>query len=127
MPENSSVGTDVLIIGAGAAGLTALAELRRAGLNVLCLEARGRIGGRVFTLQDDLSPVPIELGAEFIHGRSPEIWSVLHSARLAAYDCGEKAVRVEEGKIQHDPDAWETIHQVMDEMQKFAETHDDCS
>jgi monoamine oxidase len=62
---------DVLIIGAGVAGLAAAYELSRAGVNVIVLEARDRIGGRIYTLHDENSPLPIELGAEFIHGRSP--------------------------------------------------------
>jgi monoamine oxidase len=116
---------DVVVIGAGAAGLTAFKELHRAGLNVLCLEARARIGGRVFTVRDELSPIPIDLGAEFIHGRPPEIWDLLHFAGLAAYDCGEKAVRIEDGEVQHGRDVWQLISRVMDEMQRFAEKHGD--
>ena len=51
---------DVLIIGAGAAGLAAAQELSAAGRNVIVLEARGRIGGRINTHFDTW---PIELGA----------------------------------------------------------------
>ena len=73
---------DVVVIGAGAAGLSALRELTRAGLSVLCLEARDRIGGRIFTVHDPLSPIPIELGPEFVHGRPPEIWEIIRSAGI---------------------------------------------
>jgi len=54
---------DVIIIGAGAAGLAAALELGRSGLSVSILEARNRIGGRIFTVRDPALDVPIELGA----------------------------------------------------------------
>src|SRR6201996_8913975 len=96
-----SAGTfDVVIVGAGAAGLAALRDLDRAGCKVLCLEARDRIGGRVYTVCDPLSRIPVELGAEFIHGRSAEIWDMIHSHGLMAYDVAETAVRVKNGKAQ---------------------------
>lgn len=54
---------DVVVIGAGAAGLAAARALHEADLSVVVLEARERIGGRVFTHRDRQSPVPVELGA----------------------------------------------------------------
>ena len=73
---------DVIIIGAGMAGLAAARELGRAGLAVCILEARDRVGGRVFTVHDAACAVPIELGAEFIHGRAREIWDPLDKAKI---------------------------------------------
>jgi monoamine oxidase len=67
-----STSADVIVVGAGAAGLAAAAELGRAGLRVTLLEARDRIGGRIFT-QTDPSGNAIELGDEFIHGLPPEM------------------------------------------------------
>ncbi|MBI3866762.1 MAG: FAD-dependent oxidoreductase [Planctomycetia bacterium] len=58
---------DVVVIGAGAAGVFALRELVRSGLTAVGLEARNRIGGRIFTRRT-LARYPIELGAEFVHG-----------------------------------------------------------
>src|SRR5437879_4149312 len=68
---------DVVVIGAGVAGLAAARALSVAGLSVRLLEARDRVGGRIFTLNDAELGAPIELGAEFIHGRPPEIWDLL--------------------------------------------------
>jgi monoamine oxidase len=65
---------DVLILGAGVAGLSTAIELAREGLRVEIIEARDRIGGRVFTQHDPTLNHPIELGAEFVHGMPPEIW-----------------------------------------------------
>lgn len=73
---------DVIVIGAGAAGLSAAAELGRSGLSVTVLEARDRIGGRMFTKRDPVLQIPIELGAEFIHGLPPEIWQPLQSKNI---------------------------------------------
>jgi phytoene dehydrogenase-like protein len=90
---------DVLIVGAGAAGLAAARKLTRAGLSVTILEARDRLGGRIHTLTDPLSPVPIELGAEFVHGRAPEIWNAIDDGRFSALDTGDAHVRVEDGRV----------------------------
>lgn len=73
---------DVIVIGAGAAGLTAGAALGNAGLSVTILEARDRIGGRIFTLRDPRCNTPIEFGAEFIHGRPREIWELLRQHKV---------------------------------------------
>lgn len=62
------LGTDVVVVGAGAAGLAATRALRKKGLRVALLEARDRVGGRIETLRDRAWPCPIELGAEFVHG-----------------------------------------------------------
>jgi len=74
---------DVIVIGAGVSGLAAACELAGRGLAVSILEARERIGGRVFTQRDPKLDFPIELGAEFIHGRPPEIWQPLQKAKIA--------------------------------------------
>jgi monoamine oxidase len=75
---------DVLVLGAGAAGLGAAQELRRAGLKPLVIEGRNRIGGRIFTQREPGLPVAIELGAEFIHGRPREIFDIVNSEKLHA-------------------------------------------
>jgi monoamine oxidase len=66
--------TDVLVIGAGAAGLGAARALADAGRRVVVLEARNRIGGRVWT-DHTFGPVPVERGAEFIHGERAGTWA----------------------------------------------------
>jgi monoamine oxidase len=60
---------DILIIGAGASGLMAARELARKGFQVTILEARSRIGGRIFTFSESKFDDPVEGGAEFIHGK----------------------------------------------------------
>jgi len=62
---------DVVIIGAGVAGLTAARALAEAGRLVLLVEARDRVGGRVWTRHEIDTVAPVELGAEFIHAPAP--------------------------------------------------------
>lgn len=68
------------------AGLSAARALSDGGLNVIVLEARDRIGGRIFTRHIPSFPTPIELGAEFIHGEPREIWDVVEAAGLTAVE-----------------------------------------
>lgn len=71
------------MIGAGVAGLAAARVLARGGLAVAVLEARERVGGRVHTVG---GAIPIELGAEFIHGLPQETWELLREAALVTYE-----------------------------------------
>ena len=64
---------DVLVIGAGVAGLTAARVLAKRGYSVAILEAQDRIGGRVMSLKDGFLPWKFDIGAEFIHGGSSRI------------------------------------------------------
>jgi monoamine oxidase len=72
--------TDVLVIGGGVSGLTAARQLTSAGLHVTLLEARDRLGGRIWTHQTQ--DYPVELGAEFVHGRPDEILALAAEAAL---------------------------------------------
>jgi len=67
----------VIVVGAGVAGLTAASDLVRSELPVVVLEARDRIGGRVYTQRVSGCEASIELGAEFIHGKPPDVWNLL--------------------------------------------------
>ena len=72
----------VLVIGGGLAGLAAARQLANAGLHVTILEARDRVGGRVHTTRDPRFPVPVELGAEFVHGKPKEVWDIILQKNL---------------------------------------------
>lgn len=78
---------DVVVVGAGIAGLTAAHELARAGIrDVLILEAQDYIGGRIKTSVDWGDPV--ELGAEFVHGSRIATWEYINKIDLPTVTVG---------------------------------------
>ena len=89
----------MIVVGAGVAGLIAASELAEAGLSVIILEARERMGGRIYTLNDLEQQFPIELGAEFIHGRPPEILNVLQKNDISISEVDGDNFCVQNGKL----------------------------
>jgi monoamine oxidase len=108
-----------IVIGAGAAGLAAARDLSRAGHEVIVLEARDRIGGRVYTHRDPESPVPIELGAEFVHGKSPALWQIANAANLRLHEVSGRHWYFDNGKISKSHDFWKEIERLMDQMRSL--------
>ncbi|HEY7639363.1 MAG TPA: NAD(P)/FAD-dependent oxidoreductase [Steroidobacteraceae bacterium] len=91
---------DTLIVGAGAAGLVAAAELGKHPGTACVLEARDRLGGRIFTRREPGVSLPVELGAEFIHGHSPPTFSWLARSNAAVVDAGGRRWTLREGEPQ---------------------------
>jgi monoamine oxidase len=89
----------VIIIGAGAAGLAAAGALDRAGIRLILLEGRERIGGRIYTIHPLTCAVPVELGAEFMHGRPAEIWEYVAGHRLSIEEVKGERCYFEDGKL----------------------------
>ena len=100
---------DVLILGAGAAGLAAARDLSHAGLRVSVIEARPRVGGRILTLHDPRSPVPLELGAEFIHGEGAETLPLAQAAGLAVLELPGTHETATAGRFKPMGDFWELV------------------
>jgi monoamine oxidase len=102
----------VLVIGGGAAGLAAAQDLAHAGLEVTILEARDRLGGRMFTLPAGPKSPPIELGAEFIHGEEHATWDLIRAGRLRTVQLKDRHWRVSGGKLQWNRDLWDDLTKV---------------
>jgi monoamine oxidase len=85
---------DVLVVGSGAAGLNAARELLRADRGVVVLEARDRVGGRVF------SPGGLDVGPSWFWSNEPRIQKLIAVFGLEAFDqhlAGDALVQTAEG------------------------------
>lgn len=115
---------DVIVVGAGAAGLAAARRLEADGHAVLILEARDRIGGRVLTVRDPSLAVPIELGAEFLHGAPESLLALAREARAVVYEVTGIRWRVADGRITPLPDLWDRLARVMHRIRSELPEHD---
>ncbi len=96
---------DVVVIGAGAAGLAAARESAGRSLRAHVLEARERVGGRVWPVAFEDAAVPAELGAEFIHGQAQETAALLREAGITAIATGgDSWICSENGELQRADD-----------------------
>lgn len=89
---------DVLVVGAGAAGLMAARLLNRSGYDVQVLEARDRVGGR--TWSDHIEGAFLELGGQWISPDHTELLGLLEELGLETYQChreGESVYLAEDG------------------------------
>jgi monoamine oxidase len=75
---------DAIVIGAGAAGLAAARALAERSFHVILLEARDRIGGRVWSRSIAGHVGAAELGAEFIHGPAPQTMKLLREIGMVS-------------------------------------------
>ncbi len=116
LPNLKNKSSDVLIIGAGAAGLAAARDLSVAGRNVIVLEARDRIGGRIFTCRNPAAAIHIELGAEFVHGKSLELWHLAQRAHLELCEVSERHLYFENGKLIKSENFWAKIESLNEKM-----------
>ena len=91
---------DVIVIGAGAAGLAAAAALAERGQHVLVVEARDRIGGRIWTRDEAGAAAPVELGAEFVHGYAPATVAWLRRAGRGVVESTDSHWRLQDGVLQ---------------------------
>ncbi len=128
MPEHY----DVIIVGAGAAGLACAHQLLQENLQVLMIEARDRIGGRMHTVTGETSSVPIELGAEFIHGAPPVTLELMQTFQQSFYDVTDLHHFFSHSKLKELPHFFDELGKIMpseksakkdESVQDFLDSH----
>lgn len=87
------------------AGLTAARALAEAGRSVTVLEASARVGGRILTVRE--AGEIMELGAEFVHGKPPELWSLIDEAKLETYELAGPHLSFENRRISAESEVGE--------------------
>ncbi len=115
---------DCIILGAGIAGLSAARALAEAGRRVFIIEAQERVGGRMLTHHVADFSQPVELGAEFVHGRPPELLALIAEAGLQTHRAEGEQLCLLNGRLGTCPEdalAW----RLLDGMEAAAHEHGD--
>ncbi len=121
---------NVIVVGAGIAGLAAARKLAEAGLQVTLIEARDRVGGRIYTVPPAAGELPVELGAEFVHGLPLELIHLIEEAGLTRFELGGDTLcfRKENGVGRLDPCVGHPeVDQLFDELAHLQPPQEDLS
>lgn len=100
---------EVIVIGAGAAGMMAALEIVLTGKTVAVIEAKDRTGGRMYTITNSQFEKPVELGAEFVHGKLPLTLQLFEKAGI--------------GKIKSSGEVWQHKQGELKEQEDFIEDY----
>ena len=101
---------DAIVVGAGAAGLGAARKIAAAGKRVLVLEARDRIGGRLWTDRTSLS-IPHERGGEMVHGHDVSTWDLIRQQNLTTHRWEDKFAKINAGdSVWNSAKNYDTFH-----------------
>lgn len=115
---------DVIIIGSGASGLMAALELAQAGKRIAVVEAKDHVGGRAHTILDSCFQLPVELGAEFVHGNLELTNLLLKKAGVHQYKVKGDIWQNEDGSLNEQGDFIEDYSAL---NKKFKELREDIS
>ncbi|MDQ3290975.1 MAG: FAD-dependent oxidoreductase, partial [Bacteroidota bacterium] len=94
-------------------------DLAKAGKNVIVLEARARLGGRIFTQNHPDFSLPIEAGAEFIHGDLPLTQALLQQAGVSLYLLEGRNYQVLNGVLQESESFIEDFEILIDRLNQL--------
>jgi monoamine oxidase len=98
--------------------------LAQSGRRVIVVEARERIGGRILTrhaTHRDHSSVPVELGAEFVHGLPPVSWSLIREAQLPTIELQGEPFCFDAGRLEPCDAGQRAAFSVLEAMQTWIE------
>lgn len=101
--------SEVIIVGAGASGLAAAHHLFQNGKRPLILESSDRVGGRIHTVRPSGVALPVELGAEFVHGEPDLSLNLMKAGRLPFTEWSGKFLLWEKGKLKESDELWEKV------------------
>ncbi|UOG77253.1 FAD-dependent oxidoreductase [Hymenobacter tibetensis] len=107
---------EIIVVGAGAAGLLAARTLAEAGKRVLVLEARNRPGGRIYTFTDAGFSGLVEGGAEFLHGSVPLTRSLLEAAGKTSFPTTGTTYQVIQGELHESEDFIQEAPQLLEQL-----------
>ena len=110
---------DVIIIGAGASGLMAARELVLAGKSTLVIEARNRVGGRIQTNYEPGFELPVESGAEFVHGELKLTRMLLKKAGIDQYEVKGDVWQKQDGRLDQQKDFIEDYSKLEKQLRKL--------
>lgn len=119
--------TDVIIIGAGAAGLMAAYTLVKAGKKVTVLEARNRIGGRIHTINNQNFSSPTEMGAEFVHGNLTVTLNLLKEAGIGSRYIDFEMWQYHNGTFKQSDEfveGWDELLEKLNQLESDMPLHD---
>lgn len=109
--------SQVIVVGAGAAGLACAQALHEAGISYLLFEAKDHIGGRALTRVLP-SNLPVELGAEFIHGAHPEILDLCQKNQIPFHSLTDHHLLRQGDSFVEKDDFWDLIGKINSHLRK---------
>ena len=112
-----STSYDTLIVGAGMAGLACARTLAESGQRVCLVEATDRIGGRILT--ERTGDHIVELGAEFVHGRPPELLALIQEAGLTVCERTGTQLSFEDGRLTKTSDDRDSMFDPLEQLRTY--------